>query len=112
MTLSAKDPLAEILDRIEADPMAEPSAKVPPANYQPKSFEEPCAKCRGTGRFITYSGRPCGPCFACKGAGKKVFKTSSEQRAKASAAKANKKAEQIEAFKVEHPDVFESCLSG
>ena len=46
-------------------------------------FAERCPKCRGTGRFISYSGRPLGECFTCKGAGKRSFKTSPETRAAA-----------------------------
>jgi hypothetical protein len=47
------------------------------------TYEEPCDKCRGTGRFVGYSGRVIGDCFACKGAGTRRYKTSSEQREKA-----------------------------
>jgi len=43
-------------------------------------FAETCPKCRGTGRFIGYTGRPLGECFACKGAGKRTFRTSPEAR--------------------------------
>lgn len=72
----------------------------PPANYIPeeKRFEEPCPKCKGRGRFISYAGRDCGPCFNCKGVGKLTFKTSPESRAKArvsSAARAQDKAKQL-----------------
>lgn len=28
-----------------------------------------CVKCAGSGRFVSYAGRDCGPCFACKGTG-------------------------------------------
>jgi len=43
-------------------------------------FAERCPKCRGTGSFTSYSGRPLGQCFACKGKGSKTFKTSPEAR--------------------------------
>jgi hypothetical protein len=43
-------------------------------------FAERCPKCRGTGRFISYSGRALGECFTCKGKGSKTFKTSPEAR--------------------------------
>ena len=64
----------------------------PPPQYVPveKRFEEVCPKCKGRGRFISFRGRDVGPCFHCKGAGRKVFKTSPESRAKARAAKALK----------------------
>lgn len=44
-------------------------------------FEEKCGKCGGTGRFVGYTGRVFGRCFACKGAGRFTFKTSPETRA-------------------------------
>lgn len=47
------------------------------------TFEEKCDKCRGTGRFVGYSGRVLGDCFTCKGTGVRKYKTSAEQRAKA-----------------------------
>ena len=46
-------------------------------------FAERCPKCRGTGRFISYSGRAMGECFTCKGAGKRTFRTSPEARSAA-----------------------------
>jgi len=46
-------------------------------------FAERCPKCRGTGRFVSYSGRALGECFACKGRGSKTFKTAPEARAQA-----------------------------
>lgn len=51
---------------------------------------EPCRKCGGSGVFRGYSGASLGPCFKCKGAGSKTFKTSAEHRAKAKVAAANK----------------------
>ncbi len=44
-------------------------------------FEENCSKCGGTGQFRGWSGRTFGQCFACKGKGKFMFKTSPETRA-------------------------------
>ena len=76
-------------------------------------FEERCPSCRGSGRFVSYSGRTVGDCFKCKGKGKLVFKTSPQQREKARDAaaraaerKAAQIAEQVELFKVEHADDF------
>lgn len=70
-------------------------------------FVESCPKCRGTGRFISYAGRDCGPCFACKGAGKREFKTSPQQREKARTSAADRKARDaqanIDAFKATQP---------
>jgi uncharacterized protein DUF6011 len=72
-------------------------------------FEEKCTKCRGTGKFISYSGRQLGPCFACKGAGKFTFKTSPESRANASDQRHARKDRQeqgaLDAFKAAQPAV-------
>jgi hypothetical protein len=91
----------------------------PPPSYTPPEtrFEEPCPKCRGTGQFIGRNGYALGQCFACKGAGKNIFRTSPEARAKnratSNARKATREAEQraertaqAEAFKVARPDVW------
>jgi hypothetical protein len=43
-------------------------------------FVETCPSCRGTGRFVSYSGRTLGRCFKCKGRGSKTFATSPETR--------------------------------
>lgn len=45
-----------------------------------KPYRETCKKCV-RGRFISYSGRDCGPCYTCKGAGFKEFKTAAPVRA-------------------------------
>jgi hypothetical protein len=55
-------------------------------------YEERCDKCRGTGRWSSYSGLTRGECFACKGKGKLVFKSSPEARQKAAEARDNAKA--------------------
>lgn len=54
-------------------------------------FSEPCSKCRGRGRFISYRGRDCGPCFTCNGAGRSTFKTSPEARAQRRASAADRR---------------------
>jgi hypothetical protein len=88
------------------------SEPVKPVEYKPATtqFEEGCPKCRGTGRFVAYSGRVLGNCFACKGAGKKVFKSSAADRAanreKAAMKKELATAEQIAAFQQREPEVF------
>lgn len=45
------------------------------------TYRETCKKCRGQGRFISWTGRVVGQCFACKGVGHKEFKTAPEERA-------------------------------
>jgi len=66
-------------------------------------FAETCPKCRGTGRFIGYSGRALGSCFTCKGAGKRTFATSPETRARAAERRVEQKAAIAEQFAVDHP---------
>jgi len=65
-------------------------------------YVEDCKKCRGSGRFISYSGRDCGQCFACNGKGTKSYKTSPETRAHnrraARATRADKKRQLAEQF--------------
>ena len=77
------------------------------------SYSEACKKCNGSGQFRSYYGRALGACFACKGAGKLVFKSSPEQRAKARArADERKEAERLQrvaeqqAWAAEHKDVL------
>jgi hypothetical protein len=55
-------------------------------------FEEKCPKCRGTGRFTSYTGRIVGDCFNCKGSGVMKFRTSPEARKAARTGAANRKA--------------------
>ena len=43
---------------------------------------ENCAKCHGTGVFTSWAGNPVGRCHACKGTGKRTFKTDRATRAK------------------------------
>lgn len=69
----------------------------------PATFEEPCKKCRGTGRFVGYTGRIFGECFTCKGKGVQVFKTSTEDRQKAADAKGARHAAKILAWMDAHP---------
>lgn len=83
------------------------------AASQIERFTEKCPSCRGSGRFVGYSGRTVGNCFKCKGTGKLTFKTSPESRAKAADARdraADRKArelrEKVEIFAVEHAEDF------
>lgn len=83
---------------------------LPPASYKPREFTEKCPKCRGSGNFVSYSGRVVGPCFACKGAGNHTFKTSAEDRAiartKAGERKARQTAEMLAEFEKAHPGML------
>ena len=83
-----------------------PAAASPVLGYAQK-----CAKCGGTGRFSSYSGRVLGECFACKGSGTMTFKSSPEQRAKNRAQAADRRdtyAERVAAeFAAQHPAEWE-----
>jgi hypothetical protein len=96
-------------DLLSGDMLPEP--RKAPAHYAPKSFAEPCAKCGGSGKFRSYSGRLIGQCFTCKGAGKQSFKSSSADRAKARAGVAERKAkvasEGFEAWKAANPALWQ-----
>ena len=90
----------DLSDLLGGETVAPTSLKQPPASYAPLEqtvFAEGCPKCRGTGSFISYSGRNLGPCFACKGAGKNTFKTSPEARAKSRERAAVKRVEKAQA---------------
>jgi len=95
------------LDAILSQPGQAPAAiKQPPASY---AFTESCPKCRGTGSFISYSGRNLGPCFACKGEGSRSFATSRNARNKAAAKREEKreaKAQEAMAWRETHKDVL------
>jgi hypothetical protein len=73
-------------------------------------YREHCHKCRGRGRFIGYSGRDFGKCFACGGVGYKEFRHSADDRAKARASTAARKAkseqENYEIFAAAYPVVW------
>jgi Family of unknown function (DUF6011) len=86
-----------------------PQAPQPPENYRPPVFE-PCKKCNGKGRFISYAGRDCGPCFTCKGKGRFEFKTDADTRARnranAQRRKATSEAERVCDFQRDNPEVW------
>jgi Family of unknown function (DUF6011) len=96
------DPLDDLIGGAPRKPVT------PPAHFTPaieRIFTEPCSKCRGSGRFYSYTGRDCGPCHACKGTGKMTFKTSREDRARAATRRAVKcadKAQAADAWRKEH----------
>jgi len=77
------DDLSDLLGPVDEAAAFARSVLAPAKITSAVTFEEKCDKCRGTGRFVGYTGRVLGDCFACKGAGVRRYKTSSEQRAKA-----------------------------
>jgi hypothetical protein len=66
----------------------------------PRTFEERCGKCNGTGRWGYYRSRAC---FACGGKGLVTYRTSSEDRAKARDRVARKKGEAAQAWQETNP---------
>ena len=76
----------DISDLLGAGPRTAPLPTDPglvAARAAAESFTETCPKCRGTGKFVGYTGRVFGDCFACKGKGSKSFRTAPEVRAAA-----------------------------
>jgi hypothetical protein len=57
----------------------------------PVLHTEKCPACRGSGKFVSYSGRIVGNCFKCKGKGERTFRTSSQARAQARTSAADRK---------------------
>jgi hypothetical protein len=68
-----------------------------------KTFKINCVKCNGRGRFVSYSGRDCGPCFKCEGKGSFERKSSPAQLAKAKEARAALPGKRWDAFQAEQP---------
>lgn len=81
---SCNDPFHGLED--DLDDVFAPIADAQPADMtlaraqQVKMHEEKCTSCNGRGRFISYAGRDCGPCFKCKGKGVRYFRQSLEKR--------------------------------
>src|SRR6266550_5809767 len=120
MTEVFNDSLNDLFDgprtvRVEVPPNVAPLRVPgqPPEGFVPwedrvaNTYDEPCARCRGRGRFISHSGRDVGPCFTCKGEGKRSFKSSREQRDHAFVARRERgerrAAGNVEAYRSEHP---------
>lgn len=105
-------PQSDDLDQIITAPTADAAraARVQAADEAQVGFIEKCPKCRGTGRFVGYSGRQLGQCFACKGKGQNTYRTSTEQRASNRAGAAQRKIrkgqEALERFKTEQPAIW------
>lgn len=73
----------------------------------PGKVVETCPRCRGTGRYHHVSEHGT-ICLLCKGAGKREFATTAEERAKkrqqSAARKQSKEADQLKAFEAQHPE--------
>ena len=93
-----RDDLNDSLDDMLGGAIAGPRPALP-AHYQPlqpTAFTEPCKKCGGSGNW-----RPGYPCFACKGAGKKTFKTAPDDREVARRRASAKRVERSQAIEAE-----------
>lgn len=101
----------DLSDLLDGETVARPavSAKVE-ALVNPEFHVENCKKCHGSGRFVSWSGRVLGPCHACKGLGKRAYKTSSADRAKARTQARDRdekvKINHSEAFAAKHPEMW------
>lgn len=90
-------------------PRAKMDGNMPSSTAHPEkpTFQEPCKKCRGSGRFISWGGRDLGSCHACKGKGHKLFKRSAADREagrQANAARKEvKKQKAVDEFAAAHP---------
>jgi hypothetical protein len=111
MSNELNDSLDDLLGGPMGEIRVEPIRSAPAMKPAAERFEEGCQKCNGSGKFISWSGRVMGNCFACKGAGKKVFKSSPEARAKNRESVAARKArialEGLEAWKEANPAEFD-----
>ncbi len=103
-TINPDDPFADIAELEDAKQWRDGVEDVGPADVHKDlnqatvaRFEEECKACRGSGVFTSWSGRTVGPCFKCKGEGKRYFKTSPEVRAEQKRRRILKKTEQQEA---------------
>ena len=88
MNNDTKKPVTDFSDLENANEWSSPGSEVAPADVHTglnaatvARFEEDCKACRGSGQFHSYTGRLVGPCFKCKGKGKRYFKSSPEVRA-------------------------------
>jgi len=108
MTNKNFDFLNDTLDDLIAANAANPTAHIKAAEA-PVGFVEKCPACHGSGTFRSWSGRPLGECFKCKGRGQRTYKTSYADRAKARQSREaradREKAQNVEAFKAAHPEV-------
>jgi hypothetical protein len=106
MATDLNDPIDDIFGNAGTEPR-QPVKPLPVGYTAPHDlFVEGCRKCGGTGFWrVGYQ------CFACKGKGKRSFKTSPQarQNAKTGAAtrKANTEAGNLEAFAKAFPDIWQ-----
>lgn len=77
---------------------------------QAPTFKITCQKCNGSGRFSSWAGRDCGPCFKCEGRGSFERKTAPAQLAKNRAQAADRReqsrVDNAKAFEAAHPTLW------
>lgn len=99
------DGLDDDLDAIISAPIRAPQDR--PVMPAAEGHFNPCQKCHGRGRFISYSGRDCGPCFSCKGTRGSLTKTApavlAANRTKAAERKAADAEASMDLFSTEYP---------
>ena len=104
--LPASDDLSQVISAAPRQGLPQ-DAQLTRIREQGIGHVETCPSCRGTGRFVSYSGRVLGPCFKCKGKGSKTFATSKEtrmqNRAKAADRKVRAAAQNWDFFVEAHP---------
>lgn len=69
-------------------------------------FKEICKKCAGSGKWRSWGGYSGGECFACKGVGYRVFKSSSEDRAHRREQAAERVARTRQQYRDDHAQEF------
>lgn len=108
------NPFADLEDDLDAAPVRKPRYQNPHVenigDVEVPGFVEDCPKCRGTGTFYSYTGRPVGPCHKCKGTGKLQFKTSPDARAKARVSATKRKQRNAEEAVAALPDDIREWL--
>lgn len=96
------DDISDIFGELPSDSKGKVDTTLADASIaNTRRFETTCKGCKGSGRFISWAGRDCGPCFKCKGKGVIYTKTDpkvlADRRAKAADKKAREAAANIEA---------------
>lgn len=83
-------------DDMPSDDLGDVGNVGPKAKHGETLHKETCVKCKGTRRFISYTGRSVGPCFACKGMGYHLFATAPAKREQAKANATARKAQAVQ----------------
>lgn len=105
-----QDDFAGLPENDLEEAIAAPKAPIDSLPGLPPAFTETCPSCRGSGQFISYTGRVTGQCFKCKGKGTLAFKTSRQDRAAAKSSKTRQAASRaqrnLDDFKTAEPIIW------